>query len=264
MTIKAIETSYRGCRFRSRLEARWAVFFDSLNILWEYEKEGYDLGELGWYLPDFWLPELKCWFEVKGQVPTDQERQKAFVLSTSLRQAVIIASGQMKYIIEDSGYDYLYLIYDKSFNMEIFAGNAYDLWEESGYSGCFYYWKYFMSHQLLELGFALEDHSELFDEESLKYFQYFKEKDDNGLLDEVETEENIALIVEMRHKILTKINPGEYPDFKYGRWVNNIKWILRKSGIYFDNGLGDQILSTFEYENNELVNAFDNAIGARF
>jgi len=26
--IKAIETQYRGYRFRSRLEARWAVFFD--------------------------------------------------------------------------------------------------------------------------------------------------------------------------------------------------------------------------------------------
>lgn len=31
-TIKAIETSYAGCRFRSRLEARWAVFFDTLGI----------------------------------------------------------------------------------------------------------------------------------------------------------------------------------------------------------------------------------------
>ena len=26
--IKAIETYYKGYRFRSRLEARWAVFFD--------------------------------------------------------------------------------------------------------------------------------------------------------------------------------------------------------------------------------------------
>jgi hypothetical protein len=29
--IKAIETSYKGYRFRSRLEARWAVFFDALD-----------------------------------------------------------------------------------------------------------------------------------------------------------------------------------------------------------------------------------------
>lgn len=64
-SIKAIETKYKGYRFRSRLEARWAVFFDALGLRWEYEKEGFDLGKAGWYLPDFWLPELNCWVEIK-------------------------------------------------------------------------------------------------------------------------------------------------------------------------------------------------------
>jgi hypothetical protein len=68
--IKAIETRYKNYRFRSRLEARWAVFFDTLGIAWEYEKEGYDLGDAGWYLPDFWLPEMKIWAEVK---PTQED-----------------------------------------------------------------------------------------------------------------------------------------------------------------------------------------------
>jgi hypothetical protein len=64
--IKPIETVYNGCRFRSRLEARWAVFFDALGIDYEYETEGYDLGrELGWYLPDFYLPTLNYWVEIK-------------------------------------------------------------------------------------------------------------------------------------------------------------------------------------------------------
>jgi len=53
--IKAIETSYKGYLFRSRLEARWAVFFDALGIVWEYEREGFELDGLR-YLPDFWLP----------------------------------------------------------------------------------------------------------------------------------------------------------------------------------------------------------------
>jgi hypothetical protein len=65
--IAAIETSYAGCRFRSRLEARWAVFFDSLGIEWLYEPQGYTLGpDAKPYLPDFWLTELKLWVEVKG------------------------------------------------------------------------------------------------------------------------------------------------------------------------------------------------------
>lgn len=40
--IKAIETKYKGYRFRSRLEARWAVFFDALGVRWEYEIEGFE------------------------------------------------------------------------------------------------------------------------------------------------------------------------------------------------------------------------------
>lgn len=77
-SIKAIQTRYAGCHFRSRLEARWAVFFDTLGIQWEYEPQGFELEwrlSAGWgcedsepikYLPDFWLPELGLWVEVKG------------------------------------------------------------------------------------------------------------------------------------------------------------------------------------------------------
>jgi hypothetical protein len=67
MTIQAIETRYAGCRFRSRLEARWAVFFDRLGVAWEYEPQGYLVGpDNRPYLPDFWLPEEQVWVEIKG------------------------------------------------------------------------------------------------------------------------------------------------------------------------------------------------------
>jgi hypothetical protein len=32
MAVRAIKTEYKGYLFRSRLEARWAVFFDVLSI----------------------------------------------------------------------------------------------------------------------------------------------------------------------------------------------------------------------------------------
>lgn len=57
--IKAIQTEYRGYLFRSRLEARWAVFFDACGVDWEYEPEGYDLGNGGYYLPDFLLRNVQ-------------------------------------------------------------------------------------------------------------------------------------------------------------------------------------------------------------
>ena len=74
--IAAIETVYNGYRFRSRLEARWAVFFDALGIKYEYEKEGFSLAS-GPYLPDFWLPAYECWVEIKGNIPTERERRLA-------------------------------------------------------------------------------------------------------------------------------------------------------------------------------------------
>ena len=73
MDLKPIETVYNGYRFRSRLEARWAVFFDTAGIKYEYEKEGFDLGKLGFYLPDFWLPDNNTWIEIKGRAPSRLE-----------------------------------------------------------------------------------------------------------------------------------------------------------------------------------------------
>jgi len=66
-TITPIETLYGGCRFRSRLEARWAVFFDALDLRWEYEPEAFALPS-GAYLPDFrlHLASGPVWFEVKA------------------------------------------------------------------------------------------------------------------------------------------------------------------------------------------------------
>jgi hypothetical protein len=71
--IKAIDTIYNGYKFRSRLEARWAVFLDYLRIKYEYEKEGYILSDGTHYLPDFWLPLSAIgqgggfWLEIKPQ-----------------------------------------------------------------------------------------------------------------------------------------------------------------------------------------------------
>lgn len=91
--MKAIETVYKGYRFRSRLEARWAVAFDFLGIQWEYEKEGFDLEKDGWYLPDFWLPERKIWVEVKGTKPKKSEKDKAMALADHTESACFIVTN---------------------------------------------------------------------------------------------------------------------------------------------------------------------------
>lgn len=70
MNYKNIETRYNGVNFRSRLEARWAAFFDMLEWKWSYEP--FDLN--GW-IPDFFI-EQTLLIEVKPIVfqtnPSDQ------------------------------------------------------------------------------------------------------------------------------------------------------------------------------------------------
>lgn len=63
--IKAIQTEYNGHKFRSRLEARWCVFFDTAKIRYEYEPEGYETEDGTRYLPDFYLPDFDLYVEVK-------------------------------------------------------------------------------------------------------------------------------------------------------------------------------------------------------
>ena len=96
MHIKAIETSYKGYRFRSRLEARWAVFFDALGIKWEYEPEGFELPS-GRYLPDFFLPGFShpkgMFVEVKPVLPSELENTKARELAELSRCHVLMAVG---------------------------------------------------------------------------------------------------------------------------------------------------------------------------
>lgn len=89
----AIETTYNGIRFRSRTEARWAVLLDALRVEWEYEKEGYHLGDAGMYLPDFWLVQQQRWLEIKGQAPNDRETTCAQALAIHTERPVAIVVG---------------------------------------------------------------------------------------------------------------------------------------------------------------------------
>lgn len=91
--LRPIQTVYRGYHFRSRLEARWAVFFDHLKIRWEYEPEGFELGNGLRYLPDFWLPDLQLWVEVKPGAPDDVTAEKAWRLALHSERVVFVSCG---------------------------------------------------------------------------------------------------------------------------------------------------------------------------
>jgi hypothetical protein len=92
--MQALQARYNGCHFRSRLEARWAVFFDAAAIRYSYEPEGFDLGGLK-YLPDFYLPELGFYVEIKGERPDGEEQEKARRLSGFTGKPVFLFFGDI-------------------------------------------------------------------------------------------------------------------------------------------------------------------------
>lgn len=106
--IKPIETVYKGYRFRSRLEARWAVFFDTLGLKWEYEKEGFDINGK-WYLPDFYLPDLDLWIEIKpltNGIFFDYQIKKIYLagkISKNQWRSNILENGKIFGYFENTG-----------------------------------------------------------------------------------------------------------------------------------------------------------------
>ena len=63
--MKAIETEYKDILFRSRLEARWAILFDALELEWVYEPDCFILSNNQKYTPDFYIPKKDLYIEVK-------------------------------------------------------------------------------------------------------------------------------------------------------------------------------------------------------
>lgn len=120
--IQPVETRYKGYRFRSRLEARWAVFFDTLGIKWEYEPEGFDLGALGWYLPDFWLLDMKIWVEVKPEAASPLEKEKVYRLSALRQEYVLLLEGY-------PGYHEKYGFCTHTYKMTLFGGECFDIFD---------------------------------------------------------------------------------------------------------------------------------------
>ncbi len=70
-TTESVSTRWNGHQFRSRREARWAIFLDAAGIRWKYEPRvitvsGRMRGIVYRWLPDFWLPQYGQFCEVKG------------------------------------------------------------------------------------------------------------------------------------------------------------------------------------------------------
>jgi hypothetical protein len=94
MQVKPIETVFDGHRFRSRLEARWAVAFKALRLPYEYEIEGFELSGGVRYLPDFYLPTLKVFVEIKPRAEIGRDAWEKIVrFSANGEQNLLLIVG---------------------------------------------------------------------------------------------------------------------------------------------------------------------------
>lgn len=101
--VKPMPTEYKGITFRSRTEARWAVFFDALGIEWQYEPNYFRLADGEFYKPDFYLPSLGftadgggsvgMYVEVKPRNAPDGMFDKARMFAESMNQTVLLLDG---------------------------------------------------------------------------------------------------------------------------------------------------------------------------
>jgi hypothetical protein len=127
--VRPIETEYAGCRFRSRLEARWAVVLDAKGMTWEYEPEGFET-PCGRYLPDFRValwpgpdPE-RIWLEIKpdGYELQDEDLGRWICLSRDSKMRVVAACGlDSMTILVTHGKTYAHAGYPGFFDAEVIA-----------------------------------------------------------------------------------------------------------------------------------------------
>ncbi len=92
--IPAKPTTYNGTRFRSRLEARWAVFFDELGIYYEYEPGQFTLDKQ-LYTPDFYLPQIDRFVEIKPTDAHPPEEYRCMELAVVTQTPVLIFAGSV-------------------------------------------------------------------------------------------------------------------------------------------------------------------------
>lgn len=117
-SIKPIDTVYNGYRFRSRLEARWAYFFDLISLKYVYEHKGFSMSSGEWYLPDFFLPELNAYVEIKYKDYFKRNTDEGCSRCNKYRQIAIDLVEhdicKMFLVIDGDPYDYTMYTYYKT------------------------------------------------------------------------------------------------------------------------------------------------------
>lgn len=104
-SIDAKETTYKGIKFRSRLEAKWACFFDLIGWDWQYEPS-----EINGYNPDFIIKTKSKAYEtnfiiveIKPSIYLDSKEREQILLKYSDVRAHILMLSDMPFWDNSNG-----------------------------------------------------------------------------------------------------------------------------------------------------------------
>jgi hypothetical protein len=91
-----IQTWFRGVKYRSRLEARFAMAMHEMEIPFVYECMTFTRPSGGTYTPDFFLPRQQLWIELKPHRPHLEEEMKCEEMSTTGFRVVLMYGENVK------------------------------------------------------------------------------------------------------------------------------------------------------------------------
>lgn len=91
--VRAVATTYKGTQMRSILESQWAHVLDAAGIPWTYEPKVFRLPDGVGYLPDFYLPAVDTWVEVKGPHFERIEKTRALARMLGAGGQVLVGTG---------------------------------------------------------------------------------------------------------------------------------------------------------------------------
>lgn len=98
---KAKPTKFNGVTFRSKLEARWSVFFTMLGLSYIYEHEYFILPDDVYYKPDFFIDAIPySIIEIKPTKPTKGEKDKCRELSKLDYNVMLLAGAVNPYKVQ--------------------------------------------------------------------------------------------------------------------------------------------------------------------
>jgi hypothetical protein len=84
---------FRTQYLKSKVEKRFAQILDKFMIEWEYEKKGFRLNETGeLYFPDFYMPDLDLWAEIKYTI-RERDLRKFRILERESKDTNLIVLG---------------------------------------------------------------------------------------------------------------------------------------------------------------------------